>query len=186
VRREDLLAVTMRCLAELGPRGTTGREICRRAGVSHGLLRHYFDNPDDLLLESYQRLCDHFIARFEAALGEPGDPREAFDRMFATLFDAEWEQADVLGAWMAFWSLVRSSEAFAAVSEAYNARLRTLLRGALERLPRGEGAVAVEAAIPILSALMDGLWLEVCLAPGRLPRERAVELWRLAVRRLTA
>lgn len=27
----------------------TGREICRQAGVSHGLLRHYFQKPDNLL-----------------------------------------------------------------------------------------------------------------------------------------
>ena len=54
VRRQDLLAVTISCLARLGARGTTGREICRQAGVSHGLLRHYFKNPENLLLETYQ------------------------------------------------------------------------------------------------------------------------------------
>ena len=81
VRREDLLKVTLTCLAQLGPRGTTGREICRRAGVSHGLLRHYFRNPDNLLFETYEELCDHFLARFEAELLTPdADPREAGDR----------------------------------------------------------------------------------------------------------
>ena len=53
VRRHDLLAATINCLARLGPRGTTGREICRQAGVSHGLLRHYFADPENLLLETY-------------------------------------------------------------------------------------------------------------------------------------
>lgn len=48
VRRQDLIDVTVTCLARFGPRGATGREICRQAGVSHSLLRHYFRNPDRL------------------------------------------------------------------------------------------------------------------------------------------
>lgn len=85
VRRQDLLAVTISCLATLGPRGTTGREICRRAGVSHGLLRHYFTNPSNLLLETYQDLCDTFIARFRQELAVPHpDPWQALERHFMT------------------------------------------------------------------------------------------------------
>src|SRR3954469_9750372 len=87
VRRQDLLAVTISCLARFGPRGTTGREICRQAGVSHGLLRHYFKNPENLLFETYEELCDHFLARFEAELLAPHtDPWVALDRFFAVLF----------------------------------------------------------------------------------------------------
>lgn len=185
VRRQDLLAVTIRCLATLGAKATTGREICRQAGVSHGLLRHYFSNPANLLLETYQELCDHFIARFEDALAEsPDDPWDALDRFFAVHFDADWEGTDVLGAWMAFWSLVRNNDEFAAVSADYNRRLRAILEPALERLPVSERAAKPADAIPVLSAVMDGFWLDYCLDPSRLPRERALALWRLTIRSL--
>jgi AcrR family transcriptional regulator len=60
-RRQELLAATVTCLARLGPRGATGREICREAGVSHGLLRHYFANPDNLLLETYRMLWTQYL-----------------------------------------------------------------------------------------------------------------------------
>jgi len=182
VRRQDLLAVTISCLARLGPRGTTGREICRQAGVSHGLLRHYFRNPDNLLLETYQELCDGMIARFAEEMAAPQhDPWETIDRFFAVLFSDEWSNPDILGAWIAFWTLVRSNEEFAAVSEDYNRRLREMLVAAVSRLPAGP--VPVDDLAALLSAVMDGLWLDFCLSPERLPRERALELGKLTLRR---
>ena len=184
-RRQDLLTATIVCLARLGPRATTGREICRQAGVSHGLLRHYFVNPENLLLETYQQLCDHFLARFEAELLTPdADPWEALDAFFAVLFSDEWASSDILGAWMAFWTLVRSNEDFAEVSESYNRRLRALLGTAFSRLPHKLDGLAREDAIPILSAVMDGLWLDYCLSPSRLSRERALALCSLTLRQI--
>lgn len=185
VRRQDLLAVTVSCLARLGPRGTTGREICRQAGVSHGLLRHYFRNPDNLLYETYEELCDHFIARFEAVLvDESLHPWEALDRFFAVLYSEEWSNTDLLGAWMAFWALVRTNPEFAAKSEEHNARLRELLALAISRLPTTGQTVATEDAVVIISGVMDGLWLDYCLSPSRMSRERALELCCLTARRL--
>jgi AcrR family transcriptional regulator len=185
VRRQDMLAVTISCLARLGPKATTGREICRQAGVSHGLLRHYFRNPNNLLFETYEELCDHFLASFEAELLAPhADPRAALHGFFAVLFSEEWASSDLLGAWMAFWTLVRTDAAFAAKSESYNARLRTLLERAVARLPSGGGGVRSADLVPILSAVMDGLWLDFCLSPSRLSRERAVELCCVTLRQL--
>ncbi len=183
LRRQDLLAVTISCLAQLGPRGTTGREICRRAGVSHGLLRHYFSNPDNLLLETYQELCDSFIARFEEEVAaDHADPWAAIDRLFDVHFSDEWSNPDILGAWIAFWTLVRNNPEFAAVSVDYNVRLHALLDQAVARLPAGP--VPARDIVALVSATMDGLWLDYSLSSERLPRERALNLARTLVRRL--
>jgi TetR/AcrR family transcriptional regulator, transcriptional repressor of bet genes len=184
-RRKELLAAAITCLARLGPRATTGREICRQAGVSHGLLRHYFANPDTLLLETYQQLCDHFLERFEEQLlAPPDDPWAALDRFFAVLFSEEWAGSEMLGAWMAFWTLVHSNPEFAEVGDAYNRRLRALLDTACARLPPRPGGIARADSIAILSAVMDGLWLDFCLAPSRLSRQRALELCSLTLRQV--
>lgn len=183
VRRQDLLAVTISCLARLGPRGTTGREICRQAGVSHGLLRHYFNNPENLLLETYQELSDRVIQRFEEELAVPRDNAwETIDNFFAVLFSEEWANDDILGAWIAFWTLVRSNEEFAQVSQDYNRRLREMLVAAVSRLP--QGPLSNEDLASLLSAVMDGLWLDFSLSSERLPRERALALGRLTLRQL--
>jgi AcrR family transcriptional regulator len=187
LRRQDLLQVTIRCLAQFGPRGATGREICRQAGVSHGLLRHYFDNPDNLLLETYQQLCEQFLARFEHELApRDSDPWKALERFFDLLFSEEWASADVLGAWMAFWTLVRTNAEFAEISDDFNKRLRELLRTAARRLPHDAMTLKMQDAIAILSAVMDGLWLDFCLSPRRTPRPRAVALCNLTARQVFA
>ena len=181
IRRQDLLAVTIRCLATLGPRGATGREICRQAGVSHGLLRHYFSNPENLLLETYQELCDNFIGRFaEEVEAEHPDPWTTIDRLFEVHFSEEWSNPDILGAWIAFWTLVRSNPDFAEVSRHYNERLQSLLDRAVARLP--QGPVPPRDMATLISATMDGLWLDYSLSQERLTRERALTLARTMLR----
>lgn len=184
-RRQDLLAVTVSCLARLGPKGTTGREICRQAGVSHGLLRHYFRNPDNLLLETYELLCDQLITHLEAEIGDVGDdPWAALSRFFTAAFSREWASPDVIGAWMVFWQLVRSRDDFAAVSAAFNQRQRALMARIVSRLPAGGDARALADSIAILSAVLDGLWIEFYLSEHRTPKERCIALCEEAARRL--
>lgn len=187
-RRQELLAATITCLSKLGPRAATGREICRQAGVSHGLLRHYFGTPEVLFLEAYRDLCDRFLREFERSQGDPGqDPWAALNGFFKTLFSPEWSSSEMLDAWSGFWTLVRSDPAFAQVSEAFNQRLRELLVDALRRLPaKAPPRIGFENAALIVSAVMDGLWLDLSIAPDRLTRARAVELCQVTIAELFA
>ncbi len=185
VRRGDLLAATVNCLARLGPRGTTGREICRQAGVSHGLLRHYFRNPDNLLLETYEQLCEDMLAHLEAvATPFEADPWDALHRYFVAVFSDEWASPDIIGAWMVFWQQARSREDFAAVSDAFNRRQRALLERLVARLPVLGAGLPMEDAIALLSAVLDGLWIEYYLSDTRTPRARCIALSDEAARRL--
>jgi AcrR family transcriptional regulator len=185
VRRGDLLAATVSCLARLGPRGTTGREICRQAGVSHGLLRHYFRNPDNLLLETYEQLCEDMLAHLEAvAIPFEADPRGALRRYFVAVFSDEWASPEIIGAWMTFWQQARCREDFAAVSNAFNLRQRALLERLVTRLPVVGAVMPIADAIALLSAVLDGLWIEYYLSDTRTPRLRCVALCEAAAWRL--
>ena len=185
VRRADLVAATVNCLARLGAKGATGREICRQAGVSHGLLRHYFRNPDNLLLETYEQLCEDMLTQLEAAAmpgeGEPGD---ALHRYFVAVFSDDWAGPDIIGAWMVFWQQARSRADFAVVSESFNLRQRALLERLVGQLPQQDSTLALADAIALLSAVLDGLWIEFYLSDQRTPRERCVALCDAAARRL--
>ena len=48
-RREELVEATWRVIARAGMVGATMREIAREAGVSTGILAHYFADKEDLL-----------------------------------------------------------------------------------------------------------------------------------------
>lgn len=175
----------MSCLARLGAKGATGREICRQAGVSHGLLRHYFRNPDNLLLETYEQLCEDMLAQLEAAaMPFAADPREALHRYFVAVFSDDWAGPDIIGAWMVFWQQARSRPDFAAVSESFNVRQRALLQRLVGQLPASAGALPLTDAIALLSAVLDGLWIEYYLSDRRTPRQRCVALCDAAVQRL--
>jgi AcrR family transcriptional regulator len=185
VRRADLVAATVSCLARLGARGTTGREICRQAGVSHGLLRHYFRNPDNLLLETYEQLCEDMLAQLEAAaLPYAADPWDALHRYFIAVFSDDWAGPEIIGAWMVFWQQARSRSDFAAVSDSFNMRQRALLERLVAQLPGRERALPLADGIALLSAALDGLWIEYYLSDLRTPRARCVALCDAAARRL--
>ncbi len=50
-RKKQLLRVALDVFIEKGYYGTSTREIARRAGVSSGLLFHYFSNKESIYLE---------------------------------------------------------------------------------------------------------------------------------------
>src|SRR5450432_4753706 len=66
-RRGQLIAVTIDSLAELGYVSSTLAQIAGRAGVSPGLVAHYFGDKDGLLDAAFRSLArrvgDHVRAR---------------------------------------------------------------------------------------------------------------------------
>ena len=187
VRRQELLRATVTCLARLGPHGATGREICRQAGVSHSLLRHYFGNPQTLLLEAYEQLSESFVKDLELQLRSSSevDPWSALRILLEHHFSDEWAGSDVLGAWIAFWTLVRADEAFAGAHRNFNRRLNALIEQALPMgAPTADGLGLTDAAA-VIAGVMDGLWLEFGLSPTAMTRSRAIELCLQTAKRIT-
>lgn len=174
VRRQALIEATGRCLAEKGVSGTSVRAICARAGVSSGLLTHYFDGVDALILATYAEVGAKVSRALDLAVEEAGaDPRERLRACLQANFRAPVLDPELLATWIAFWSLVKTDPKIAAIhAEVYRgarAQLETLLRAAA---PAMSAATARIAAIS-LNALVDGLWLELCLDPTTFSVEEA-------------
>jgi AcrR family transcriptional regulator len=72
-RREELVEATWRVIARAGMAGATMREIAREAGVSTGILAHYFADKEDLLgfalRLSHRRVYERIHARTQALIG---------------------------------------------------------------------------------------------------------------------
>ena len=72
-RREELVEATWRVIARAGMLGATMREIAREAGVSTGILAHYFADKEDLLgfalRLSHRRIYERFSARTQGLVG---------------------------------------------------------------------------------------------------------------------
>ena len=67
-RRRQLIEVTIDSLAELGYVGSTLAQIASRAGVSPGLVAHYFADKDGLLAASFRTLARRVGQRVRARL----------------------------------------------------------------------------------------------------------------------
>jgi AcrR family transcriptional regulator len=62
-RRRELLAATWQVIARSGIIGATTREIAREAGVSTGVLAHYFADKEDILAAALRLAHQQFSAR---------------------------------------------------------------------------------------------------------------------------
>lgn len=161
-RRQSLIEATARCLAERGAAGVSVRTICAEAGVSPGLLRHYFAGVSDAIAETYRWTGQTIGEALAAAVAGAGDDARA--RLLAYLtasFQPPIASPDLLASYVAFWSLTRSDPAIAAVrAEVYGD-----FRKGLEALIAAYRPDLPDARLPsvALTALIDGLWLELSL-----------------------
>ena len=177
-RRADLIEATAAVLAEHGLVGTNVRAICAKAGVSPGLLRHYFDGIDDLVAATYQATSDRMDAIFAAAVAGAGvDPHARLTAYLTASFRPPVTDPELLGAWTAFWALARSDARMADIHAesyaGYRARLGELLTAC--------GARDAERLAIMLTAMVDGLWLELSLDAGSFGAEAAVAMIERAV-----
>ena len=174
-RRQSLIEATARCLAEKGAAGVSVRTICAEAGVSPGLLRHYFGGVSDAIAETYRWTGRQIGEALEAAVAQAGDDTRA--RLLAYLtasFRPPISTPELLATYIAFWSLTRSDPAIAAV----RAEIYGDFRAGLERLIGAYRPALADTRLAsvALTALIDGLWLELSLGDAPFTQAEAEEL----------
>lgn len=179
-RRAALIDATAACLAEQGLAGTNVRAICQRAGVSAGLLRHYFAGIDDLIAATYEATSEQMDTIFAAAVaGVASDPRGRLLAYLGASFRPPVTDPQLLGAWTAFWALARSDPLMAAIHSESYAGYRTRLATLLEAC--GCSAMKAERLAVMLTAMVDGLWLELSLDDASFGAEAAIAMVEQAV-----
>ncbi len=176
VRRAEMMRAAAACLAEDGVGAATVRAVAARAGVTPGLIRHHFGGIDGLIAATYRHVGETVSEAIEAALAAaPDDPRERLTAFVKASFAPPLLDGDLLATWLAFWGRVRRDPAVRAlhgeIYSAYRARLAAMLSAAATGRP-----IEAERAALALTALLDGLWLELCLDPTTFSAEEAVRI----------
>lgn len=176
VRRTALIEAALASLAEKGA-GASVRDVAARAGVSPGLLRHHFGSFANLLAEAYRHTAETVYGRLDLAIAKAGaDPAARMHAFLEASFQPFIVDRELMAAWLGFWGLIRRDPAAAAVHaegyEAYRGRIESLLSD----LARAR-SVQIDARLGAigLSAMLDGLWLELCLDPRTFTPDEAVE-----------
>ena len=173
-RREALIAAALELLAEGGVAAATVRAIAERAGVTPGLIRHYFQSKDDLLHDAYATVMNRMTQESYAAAGPDDDsPQDRLLAFVAASLRPPVMDAERVGLWAGFMHHLRRDPAMRAVHEATYLAYRDKLQALIAALPGvADGERARSLAIAC-NGLIDGLWLEggmlpEAFAPGEL------------------
>lgn len=176
-RRLEIVDACLRVVSRVGLSGATTREIAKEAGVSHGIISHYFNGKNEILraaLErSYQQLAEHIDANLNGLSGTEALQQAIYDALPVDEEGRIGEQIE-----LAFWAYAignpeLAEERWRSYTE-WKRALELLIKGAQaqEHLDGPDPALVAETIISTL----DGLGAQVAIYPDRISPERMVEI----------
>jgi len=176
-RRRELATAAWKVITESGIDGATTREIARESGYSTGVLAHYFERKDDILLEALH--ISH--ATINKRLGDLLEPQQGLEALRTFCYDTvplgEQQVRETILE-MSFWSRALVNDELREVQRTESAHWRAVLRelivAAQERgeLADGDPEIMTE----LLAGLIDGLSVHALLYPDRFTKRRLTEL----------
>jgi TetR/AcrR family transcriptional regulator, transcriptional repressor of bet genes len=178
-RRVQLMQAVLDLVAEGGPKAATVREIARRAGVTPGLIRHYFQTKEALTSAAYRHLMDGMTARsFQELTAAPAEPQARLAAFIAASMRPPVLDAQSVALWAGFLHASRRDADLHAVHRASYLHYRDMLQELIAALPRQRSPAALTADAIACNAVIDGLWLEGSILTGDFTPE---ELTRIAL-----
>lgn len=159
-RRQDLVQGTIRSIAALGYSNSTVQTICEAANVSRGLIGHYFDGKDALLLEAFRHLCDRQDAEMrEAIRAAGGDPLDRLLAATVVSFQSASSRENAL-VWFALCGVAPWNPQMIELYHSLYRRYRSWIGRMMERAARDRGiTINARHAALTYAQMVDGFWL---------------------------
>jgi AcrR family transcriptional regulator len=165
-RRDALVSAALDLISEGGPSAATVRAIAERAGVTPGLIRHYFQTKEELTREAYRALMHRMSSENAAVLeAAPADPMARLAAFVAAALRPPVVDPRSMGLWAGFLHQVRSDPAMAAIHAETYLGYRDLLQELIAALPGHNDPARLRALAIACNGVIDGLWLEGCALP---------------------
>lgn len=175
IRRRQLIQATMEAIDDAGLADATVVRIAKRAGVSAGIISHYFGGKDGLLEATMRQILGDLgkaVAVRRSALPSNA-PREHIRAIIDGNFDRSQVSRSVMKTWLAFWASSMHRPPLQRLQRVNDRRLYSNLCHQFRHcLPKQRARDAARG----LAALIDGLWLRGALAHEGLDVDRARHL----------
>ena len=172
-RREQLIRATIRCVATRGLADTTIATVAREAGLSQGIINLHFQTKERLLTETLRYLADEYrnACRVAAEQAE-ASPVAGLAAMVELDFRRSICERDKLAVWFAFWGERRFRPTYRRICAERDRSYDDMVRRMCARLCEEGGYPERDAALVAdgLSALTDGLWLDLLVRPDSMTR----------------
>ena len=176
--RANLVSATLESLMTEGADGCSVRRIADRAGVSMGVINYHYPSIQNLVAEAYSELALSLLhAAADASAPFADDPRLQISRFIEHIFGPHVMDRRVLRAWIVFWGMIETSTPVRLAHEESSHASWTYLQSIFQRLHEQRPVRPSPRLAAIgLSAMMDGLWLELCLQPDNFTPVEAIRL----------
>lgn len=175
IRRPQLVEATMAVIDEVGLSGASVALISRKAGVSPGIINHYFGGKHGLLEETMRTVLRQLSASSIEHLRavDNDDVTARIKAIVAANFDGYQVESKVVKTWLAFWAQSMHDQALHRLQRVNERRLLSHLRYELKQVLPTEQALFVAQGI---AALIDGIWLRGALNPEGICPEKAQQI----------
>lgn len=172
-RRELIVNAVLRLAARHGLEAVTLRHVADEAGVTAGMVQHYFSSKDEMMRFAMHAASERYELRMGAriaALGDSANSQSLVLAMLSTLIPVDDAERDDARVALAFESFAATDAEAAAELRAGNSQLRDYLAHLLE--PVGVDAFAIATA---LLGAAEGLAMHV-LSSGLSPADATAAL----------
>lgn len=177
-RRREIAEAVWRAVARRGIEATTVRGIAEEAGFSTGVLAHYFEDKDALILHALHVSIERAAERMRArSRGKSGT--EALRTVLRETLPLDEERRGEMCVWIGFWGRAAGDEALRAEQNHWYTLWRGVVQALIEEGQRnGDFRTDVEAGreAGALVAFVDGIGLQAVFEPERLPPEEQTSL----------
>ncbi len=175
-RQLQLIQATIRSIAGNGLSDTTMSRVSKEAGLSQGIINLHFQSKDNLLAETLKFVAEEYRCAWTQALADAGP--ETVDQLAALVavdFDKTVCHPDKLAVWFAFWGESKARPTYRNICAARDRAYRTRFNAVITKLIEEGGYTALDAenVSTGLSAMGEGMWLDLLISPRRLSRETA-------------
>ncbi|PKF78981.1 transcriptional regulator BetI [Vibrio sp. vnigr-6D03] len=172
IRKPQLVQATMTVIDRVGLHAASISLISKEAGVSSGIINHYFGGKHGLLKETMKEILRQLSSTITEQLSQL--PKNAHQQRINAIIDGNFVgyQAEnkVAKTWLAFWSYSVHDPELKRLQRVNEKRLLSHLKIELKALFEKEQAEIIAHGI---AALIDGVWLRGTLNPKGIDAEKA-------------
>lgn len=173
IRRQQLIDATLNSVAELGLKATTINTISKRAGLSSGIISHYFGSKNGLIEATVRYLLTSLKSSLISKIDENISQQQRLMLIVEANFSVVQKQAHVTKTWLSFWAESMHDEQLHRLQAVNAKRLYSNLLYSFKTLLPYEQALQ---AATLSAAMIDGLWLRAVLTKANEAEFSNVEL----------
>ncbi|MDB5982518.1 MAG: transcriptional regulator BetI [Pseudomonas sp.] len=175
IRRQQLIHATLEAVDQVGMGDASIALIARLAGVSNGIISHYFQDKNGLIEATMRHLMTALsdsVQNRRSALRDD-HPRAHLQVIIEGNFDASQVNGPAMKTWLAFWATSMHQPSLHRLQRINDHRLYSNLCCQFRRVLTLTDA---RSAARGLAALIDGLWLRGALSGDAFDTEQAQQI----------